>query len=124
MLARFLPAPSKRNDDSHGGYLRSVLIADVKAQVSGKAKFRGMARDHMRQRLVPRAAYRHLATDGGTLRSNDPVYLSFVRHVLAEEGIDYLVLDEHMSALEGSIGILPRASWWRGRTWRVPAMLS
>jgi hypothetical protein len=42
------------------------------------------------------------------LRSNDPVYLSFVRHVLDEEGIDYLVLDEHMSALEGSIGILPR----------------
>lgn len=42
------------------------------------------------------------------LRSNDPVYLSFVRHVLAEEGIAHLLLDEHMSALEGSIGILPR----------------
>jgi hypothetical protein len=42
------------------------------------------------------------------LRSNDLVYLSFVRHVLAEEGIDHLVLDEHMSALEGSLGILPR----------------
>jgi hypothetical protein len=42
------------------------------------------------------------------LRSNDLVYLSFVRHVLEEEGIDFLQLDEHMSALEGSIGILPR----------------
>lgn len=42
------------------------------------------------------------------LRSNDPVYLSFVRHVLEEEGIHYLVLDEHMSVLEGSLGILPR----------------
>lgn len=42
------------------------------------------------------------------LRSNDPVYLSFVRHVLAEEEIEYLLLDEHMSVLEGSIGILPR----------------
>ena len=42
------------------------------------------------------------------LRSNDPVYLSFVRHVLDEAGIDYLLLDEHMSVLEGSIGILPR----------------
>ena len=42
------------------------------------------------------------------LRSNDPVYLSFVRHVLGEEGIAHLVLDEHMSVLEGSIGILPR----------------
>lgn len=42
------------------------------------------------------------------LRSNDLVYLSFVRHVLSEEGIDYLQLDDHMSALEGSIGALPR----------------
>ncbi len=42
------------------------------------------------------------------LRSNDLVYLSFVCHVLNEEGIDYLRLDEHMSALEGSLGILPR----------------
>lgn len=42
------------------------------------------------------------------LRSNDLVYLSFVCHVLDDEGIDYLRLDEHMSAVEGSLGILPR----------------
>lgn len=42
------------------------------------------------------------------LRSNDLVYLSFVCHVLEEEGIAFLRLDEHMSALEGSIGALPR----------------
>jgi hypothetical protein len=42
------------------------------------------------------------------LRSNDPVYLSFVRHVLEEADIDYVQLDDHMSALEGSIGVLPR----------------
>ncbi len=42
------------------------------------------------------------------LRSNDPVYLSFVRHLLSEAGITFLQLDDHMSALEGSIGILPR----------------
>ena len=42
------------------------------------------------------------------LRSNDLVYLSFVRHVLAEEGIDFVQLDDHMSAMEGSVGILPR----------------
>ena len=42
------------------------------------------------------------------LRSNDPVYLSFVRHVLEEADIAYVQLDGHMSALEGSIGILPR----------------
>ena len=42
------------------------------------------------------------------LRSNDLVYLSFVCHVLDEEGIHYLRLDEHMSAMEGSLGIVPR----------------
>ena len=42
------------------------------------------------------------------LRSNDIVYLSFVRHVLSEEGISFLQLDDHMSALEGSLGVLPR----------------
>lgn len=42
------------------------------------------------------------------LRSNDPVYLSFVQHVLGEAGIGHFLFDEHMSVLEGSIGILPR----------------
>ena len=42
------------------------------------------------------------------LRSNDPVYLSFVRHLLEEEGIGFVQLDDHMSVLEGSVGILPR----------------
>ena len=42
------------------------------------------------------------------LRSNDLVYLSFVRHVLDQEEIAYLQLDDHMSVMEGSIGILPR----------------
>lgn len=42
------------------------------------------------------------------LRSNDPVYLSFVRHTLDEAGISYLQLDDHMSVMEGSIGVLPR----------------
>lgn len=42
------------------------------------------------------------------LRSNDLVYLSFVRHVLQEADIDFVQLDDHMSALEGSIGALPR----------------
>lgn len=58
--------------------------------------------------LVPDGACGQTAPMEELLRSNDPVYLSFVRHVLAEEGIEHLVLDEHMSALEGSIGILPR----------------
>jgi hypothetical protein len=42
------------------------------------------------------------------LRSNDLVYLSYVGHVLDEARIDFLVLDSHMSAVEGSIGAIPR----------------
>ena len=42
------------------------------------------------------------------LRTNDPVLLSYIQSVLADEGIDALVLDTHMSILDGSIGILPR----------------
>jgi Putative prokaryotic signal transducing protein len=42
------------------------------------------------------------------LRSNDLVYLSFVAHVLDEEGIAHLVFDGYTSAVEGSIGAIPR----------------
>lgn len=42
------------------------------------------------------------------LRSNDLVYLSFVAHVLGEEGIEHHVLDSYTSAVEGSIGAIPR----------------
>jgi hypothetical protein len=42
------------------------------------------------------------------LRTNDQVELSFALHVLREAGIEPLVLDEHMSIMEGSIGVLPR----------------
>ena len=42
------------------------------------------------------------------LRSNDLVYLSFVMHVLNEADIGHMVLDNHMSALEGSVGAIPR----------------
>lgn len=42
------------------------------------------------------------------LRTNDIVYLSFVRHLLSEEGIGHLVLDEYVSSVEGSINAIPR----------------
>jgi hypothetical protein len=42
------------------------------------------------------------------LRSNDIVYLSYVRHVLNGEGIEHLLLDEYVSAVEGSINAIPR----------------
>jgi hypothetical protein len=42
------------------------------------------------------------------LKSNDLVLISYLLHRLAEEGIAARVFDEHTSAVEGSIGILPR----------------
>jgi len=42
------------------------------------------------------------------LRTNDIVRLSFLRAVLAEAGIEAIVLDEHMSVLEGSAAAIPR----------------
>lgn len=41
-------------------------------------------------------------------RTNDPVKLSFVEHLLQEAGIDYFVADRHISAVEGNIGAFPR----------------
>jgi len=41
-------------------------------------------------------------------RTNDPVKLSYVEHLLAEAGIEFFVLDRHVSAVEGNIGIFPR----------------
>ena len=42
------------------------------------------------------------------LKTNDPVLISLVEAVLSGEGIAVLVADQHMSALEGSVGVLPR----------------
>ncbi len=42
------------------------------------------------------------------LRTNDPTVIAFARMLLAGEGIDSFVMDVHMSALEGGLGILPR----------------
>ena len=40
--------------------------------------------------------------------SNDPVRLSFLTALLADAGIAAVVLDAHTSAMEGSIGAIPR----------------
>ena len=42
------------------------------------------------------------------LRSNDVVLLSWVSALLKDSGIEAIVLDQHMSTMEGSIGALPR----------------
>ncbi len=42
------------------------------------------------------------------LRSNDPTVIAFAKALLQGEDIGVFELDVHMSALEGSIGIMPR----------------
>ncbi len=42
------------------------------------------------------------------LRSNDPVFLSWIEATLADAGIEAVVFDQYTSAVEGSIGALPR----------------
>jgi hypothetical protein len=41
-------------------------------------------------------------------RTNDLVLISAARAILAEDDIVVCIADEHMSALEGSLGFLPR----------------
>ncbi len=42
------------------------------------------------------------------LSSNDLVYLSYVTHLLSANGVDHVLLDAYTSAIEGSIGAIPR----------------
>lgn len=42
------------------------------------------------------------------VRSNDPVFLSWLLAALQQEGIETLVLDAFTSAAEGSISAIPR----------------
>jgi hypothetical protein len=42
------------------------------------------------------------------LRTNDPVHLSWAMAILTQEGIECLVLDQHTSIVEGSIGAIQR----------------
>jgi hypothetical protein len=42
------------------------------------------------------------------VRTNDPVLITAIEALLAGAGIRCMVLDQNMSVLEGSIGMLPR----------------
>ena len=42
------------------------------------------------------------------LRTNDIVRLSWLQALLADAGIQSLILDQHTSLVEGSIGAIPR----------------
>ena len=43
-----------------------------------------------------------------SLESTDPVRVSFLLALLRDAGIECIVLDAHISALEGGIGAFPR----------------
>jgi hypothetical protein len=42
------------------------------------------------------------------VRTNDAVLISFIEALLRDAGIAFLVADQNMSVLEGSLGVLPR----------------
>ena len=42
------------------------------------------------------------------VRTNDPVLISAIDALLRGANIEHIVLDQNMSVLEGSIGMLPR----------------
>ena len=42
------------------------------------------------------------------LRTNDIVLISFVEALMRDAGITALVMDQNMSVIEGSLGVLPR----------------
>lgn len=42
------------------------------------------------------------------LKTNDIVLISFVEALLNDGNVDHLILDQNMSVIEGSIGVIPR----------------
>ncbi len=42
------------------------------------------------------------------VRTNDIVLISFIESLLKEENIEHMVVDQHMSILEGSVGAIAR----------------
>jgi hypothetical protein len=42
------------------------------------------------------------------VRTNDLVLISYISHLLEEAGISFEVFDNYTSAVEGSIGAIPR----------------
>jgi hypothetical protein len=42
------------------------------------------------------------------VRTNDLVLISLIETLLSQAGVAFFVADQHMSAVEGSVGFLPR----------------
>ena len=41
-------------------------------------------------------------------RTNNPVVISYVSHLLEEAGLEAFIMDTNASILDGSVGVLPR----------------
>ena len=41
------------------------------------------------------------------VKSNDPVYLSWIRSILSSHNINFYIMDEEMSVMEGNITAIP-----------------
>ena len=55
------------------------------------------------------------------LKTNDAVLIGYVEALLRSAGIAAVVLDGHMSVLEGSVGILPRRVLVETADWEAAA---
>lgn len=55
------------------------------------------------------------------LITNDPVVLSYVEALLADQGIEAVVFDRHISVMEGGISAFPRRLLVGDRDWRRAA---
>jgi Putative prokaryotic signal transducing protein len=55
------------------------------------------------------------------LITNDPVLLSYVEALLADQGIEAVVFDRHISVMEGGIGAFPRRLLVGAVDWRRAA---
>ena len=67
-----------------------------------------MAADQLTWRRLPQGAGELWAEMEELLRTNDLVLISFVESLMRDAGIEVLVLDQNMSVIEGSLGVLPR----------------
>ncbi len=59
------------------------------------------------------------------MRTNDLVLISLVEAMLKDDNVRYFVADAYMSALEGSVGFLPRRLMTHADdTWRARRLMT
>ena len=86
---------------------------------------------YLAQRAPAEERRRRLTAVHELVRTNNAVLITAIEALLKSADIPHMVLDQHMSVLEGSLGMLPRRivvdqeywevarSSWRTRAWRM-----